>query len=301
MLKRDKDKNVHVSIVLVNYKTKELTINAIKSVIEKTKDIEYEIFVVDNDSQDGSVESIEEKFPHINIIKNPIIAGFGIANNIAIKEAKGKYIFCLNTDTLLINNAIKIMYDYMEKNQNVAFCGGYLVDANMTPCPCGGNFPSLNEIFWKFGLLNFFPKYYKNYTLTINSDEEEFTNKIEYISGADLFCRKEILDKIGLFDENIFMYFEETDLCYRAKKAGYEIRFIPQAKIQHLEGKSCNNMLLKKQRCKKSEFYFFKKHHPYQLILAKILYCILYLIDWIILKNNESKELLFFIIKGGSK
>ena len=107
-----------VSIIFVNYKTKDLTINAINSVIEKTEGVDYEIFVVDNASNDGSIEAIEQEFSNINIIKNPINSGFGSANNLAIKQAKGKYIFCLNTDTLLVNNAIKIMFDFMEKKEN---------------------------------------------------------------------------------------------------------------------------------------------------------------------------------------
>ena len=89
-----------VSIIFVNYKTKDLTINAIKSVIEKTQEIKFEIFVIDNNSQDGSIEAIEKEFPNVNIIKNPVNAGFGAANNLAIKQANGKYILCLNTDTL---------------------------------------------------------------------------------------------------------------------------------------------------------------------------------------------------------
>jgi GT2 family glycosyltransferase len=95
-----------VSIIFVNYKTKDFTINAIKSVIEKTQGIDFEIFVVDNNSQDGSIEAIEQNFPNINIIKNTTNKGFGAANNIAIKQAKGKYIFCLNTDTLFIISLI---------------------------------------------------------------------------------------------------------------------------------------------------------------------------------------------------
>ena len=110
-----------VSIIFVNYKTKNLTINAIKSVIEQTKEIKYEIFVVDNASNDGSIEAISKEFPNLHIIKNSENKGFGAANNLAIQEAKGKYILCLNTDTILLNNAIKIMFDFMEKegNENV--------------------------------------------------------------------------------------------------------------------------------------------------------------------------------------
>ena len=96
-----------VSIIFVNYKTKDLTIDAINSVIEKTDGLDYEIFVVDNASNDGSIETIEQTFPDINIIESDINGGFGYANNLAIKQAKGKYVLCLNTDTLLVNNAIK--------------------------------------------------------------------------------------------------------------------------------------------------------------------------------------------------
>ena len=111
-----------------------------------------------------------------------------------------------------------------------------------------------------------------------------------------MFIRKSVLDEVGLFDENIFMYFEETDLCYRIKKFGYDVKFVEEAKIQHLEGKSCSNILAKKQMSKKSEFYFFKKHHKNQLFLIKSLYSVLYLINWLFLGDKESKDLLFYLL-----
>ena len=121
-----------VSIILVNYKTKDLTLNCIKSIYEKTTGVDFEIIVVDNNSQDGSAEAIEQEFQNVKVIYNKINVGFGAANNIAIKQAKGKYILCLNTDTFLINNAIKIMFDFMEEkaNQQVGVCGGILYDSN---------------------------------------------------------------------------------------------------------------------------------------------------------------------------
>lgn len=284
-----------VSIIFVNYKTKDLTINAINSVIEKTEGIEYEIFVVDNASRDGSIEAIEKEFPNISIIKSEINGGFGYANNLAIKQSKGKYILCLNTDTLLINNAIKIMFDFMEKeeNKNVGVCGGVLLDKSLISIHSGGVLPNLSILFWKFGLRYLFPIQYKKII-----GEDCIANKIEYITGADIFFRKSVLDKVGLFDENIFMYFEETDLQYRMQKAGYNIKFVPDAKIIHLEGKSTKNQLQKKKWFKTSEIYYFKKHHPHQVLLVKLIYIILYFIDWIILKNQESKELLLFILGG---
>ena len=290
-----------VSIIFVNYKTKDLTINAINSVIEKTEGLEYEIFVVDNASNDGSIEAIEKEFPNINIIKSDINGGFGYANNLAIKQSKGKYVLCLNTDTLLLNNAIKIMFDFMEKEENsmIGVCGGYLVDKELNPIHCGGRLPSLKEILWKLGLKNVFKKYYKsNICMPLNSDDENLDLKLEYITGADIFFRKSVLDKVGIFDENIFMYFEETDLCKRIWNNGYKIKFVPEAKIIHLEGASTKSSIKKLKMIKKSEFYYFKKHYPNQAGLVKLIYLILYLIDWLILGNKERKDLISFILRN---
>ncbi len=282
-----------VSIIFVNYKTRDLTINAIKSVFEKTQKINFEIFVVDNNSQDGSIEAIENKFPNINIIKNSINAGFGAANNLAIKQAKGKYILCLNTDTLLINNAIKIMYDFMEKeeNQNVGACGGYLYNAEFQPVMAGGNFPNIIDLLLKFKFK--LPKsIIKKFSVGLKSDELTNLENIDHIIGADIFFRKCVLDRVGLFDEAYFMYLEETDLCYRIKKAGYKIKFVQDAKIIHLEGQSTKNKITSKKMFKKSQFLYLKKHKPNDIIKFKILYILLYLIDWLILRNKDSKELL---------
>lgn len=294
---------IQISVIFVNYRTKDLTINAINSVLEKTEGIEYEIFVVDNNSQDGSIEAIEKEFPNINIIKNPINAGFGSANNLAIKQAQGKYIFCLNTDTLLLNNAIKIMFDFMEKDENkkVGVCGGYLSSINGNATICCGNLPSLSDLFWKLGLRYIFKNYYRKHFCTgLFSDEINDLQNVGYISGANLFIRKSVLDEVGLFDEQIFMYYEETDLCKRIWDADYKIKFVKDAKIQHLEGKSTKNLLQKKKWFIESEIYYYKKHYPHKVWLVKLIYIILYLLNWIILRNKDSKEILIFFLGGKS-
>ena len=124
-----------VSIILVSYNTKDLTINAIKSIYEQTKNIDFEIFLVDNDSRDDTCKEVESQFPEVNIIINKENLGFGVANNIAIEKSDAKYIFLLNTDTKLLNNAIEILFDFMEKeeNQNIAVCGGNLYNKDNLP------------------------------------------------------------------------------------------------------------------------------------------------------------------------
>lgn len=288
--------NTDVSVIFVNYKTKDLTINAIKSVIEKTEGLNYEIFVVDNNSQDGSAEAIEKEFPDIKVIKNPENKGFGSANNIAIKQSKGKYVLCLNTDTLLVNNAIKIMFDFMENNPKTGICGGILYNSNMQITNSAGPFPCLYLLLWKLGLRNIFKKHY-NYISGNNCIPE----KVDFIVGADIMFRKSVLDDIGLFDENYFMFFEESDLCYRAKKANYDIKLVKDAKIIHLEGKSTKNLLQKKKMFKKSEFYYFRKHYPDKYIFVKLLYILIFIFQTYIMRAEYGKGILEFILNDCSE
>ena len=306
-----------VSIIFVNYKTKDLTINAINSVIEKTKGIEYEIFVVDNNSQDGSIEAIQEKFngieltPHPNlpregkeplpitgrdkeeccpiyIIKNPINAGFGAANNLAIKQAKSKYILCLNTDTLLINNAIQIMFDFMEKkeNQNVGACGGILYSQNMKQTMSYCVFPNLlnsNSFHWLSGYL--FPCLKNN---IIKNNKE-----VDVIVGADIFFRESVLEEIGTFDENFFMFCEEVDLCKRIKNNGYNIKIVSDAKIIHLEGKSSKNFWSNTKMRVKSKYIYAHKHQTkLELYCMKISYILIHFIGFLFSFNKNHIDLI---------
>ena len=283
-----------VSIIFINYKTKDLTINAINSVIEKTEGLEYEIFVVDNNSQDGSIEAIEKEFPNINIIKNPINAGFGAANNLAIKKANGKYIFCLNTDTLLVNNAIKLMFDFMEKeeNQNVGVCGGLLYTKDMSQAMSYCVFPNIinsNAFHWLLGYL--FPS---SKNKKINCIQE-----VDAISGADIFFRKSVLEKVGLFDERFFMYFEEMDLCFRIKKQGYSIKINPEAKIIHLEGKSTSGLLNNAKLRVISKYKYARVHQSIITIFTiKFTYILFHIIGYLFSFKKQHIELIFLHWKG---
>ena len=287
--------NQDVSIIFVNYKTKDLTINAIKSVIEKTEGIDYEIFVVDNNSSDGSIEAIEKEFPSINIIKNPVNAGFGAANNLAIRQAKGKYILCLNTDTLLINNAIKVMFDFMEKeeNKNVGACGCNLYDSDFKPVMSYAAFPNFwNCLSVSWILKKIFP-IFRNHKEVINIKE------VDFITGADIFLRKSVLEEVGIFDEQFFMFCEEVDLCYRIKKAGYKRVIVPDSKIIHLEGKSSKNFWNNSKMRVKSKYLYSRKNQS-KLVLygMKFSYLLMHTIAFIFTFNKSHLELLHEHWKG---
>lgn len=264
-----------VSIILVSYNTKELTKNCLSSIYEKTVGINYNIFVVDNNSQDGSCELIKELFPDVILIQNSNNLGFGAANNIAISKSKAKYIFLLNTDTILVNNAIKIFYDFMEdpKNNKMAVCGGNLLNLDFSSQHSYGKLPSLKRLlFMATGLCIVFKKFYNKLHV---SGKEVGNNvmEVEYVTGADMFIRKSALEEVGTFDEDFFLYFEESELSYRLTRSGYKSVIIPEAKIIHLFEKSYKTMSSEKFKIyKQSELLYFEKCHGKQARkLAKIL------------------------------
>ena len=253
-----------VSVIIVSYNTKELTKKCISSIFEKTKDLTYEIIVVDNDSRDGSVGELKKTFQDkITIIESKENLGFGRANNLGIKQAQGKYIFLLNSDTELINNAIKIFYDYMEQNPKVGICGGNLYDENMQPTfSCNNTTSSFSSYFfhkYSYPLTKIYCLATKRHIYPYFN----YTDKIKYVGdiiGADMFTRKELLDKFGAFDENIFLYTEDTELNYRIYNNGYLIVSIPQAKIFHFCGKSGSKDIINKHfQIIKSETYVYYK------------------------------------------
>ena len=286
-----------VSIVLVSYNTKDLTRNCIKSIYEKTKDLDYEIFVVDNNSKDGSPEMLKKEFPNIHLIQNSQNKGFGAANNIAIKESSGKYIFCLNTDTILVNNAIKILYDFMEQNPNAGACGGQLYKEDMTPQHSHGVFNNIKKIaFSSLGLCFLFPNFYKHKLCNQDHILNTKIKKVDYITGADLMLRRNILDTIGLFDEDFFMYCEESELQFRLMKKNYSSFIVPNAKIIHIEGAACKFPIERLRLMRDSELLFFRKcygaHYSYS---AKLLYIIRYLFS--IQFNKNYIKLLSIMLK----
>ena len=247
-----------VSIILVNYKTKELTLKCLESIYEKTTGINFDIYVVDNASYDGIEKELEKNFSDVKFIQNNKNKGFGAGNNAALKLVDSKYVFLLNTDTLLINNAVKILFDFMEQNPDIGACGGNLYDENMQNTHSYGVHYNLKDLFLKtFFLRYLFPKNEKRLK-DKGLNTENLTKSVDFITGADLMIRKEALDKAGLFDERFFMYAEEAELQYRIRKAGYEIFINPEAKIIHLHDKSPKKRENMYFEFLKSKYLYFK-------------------------------------------
>lgn len=255
---------MQVSVIIVSYNTKELTKKAIQSVIDKTEGIDYEIIVIDNASKDGSVEELKKTFQDkITIIQSKENLGFGRANNLGMKQAQGKYVFLLNSDTELINNAIKIFYDYMEQNEQVGVCGGNLYNLNEIPEQSFMMYENSvgSFLFWRY--MELFYNIISKFNRKKNYCRFNYSNKVKevgYVSGADMFIRKESLEKSGLFDETFFMYGEDVDLNFRIRNCGYLIKSVPQAQIYHYVSKSSKNLVASFDISFKGTYYLFFKY-----------------------------------------
>ena len=225
-----------VSIIIVNYNTTKLIEDCIQSIYEKTTKIDFEIIVVDNNSVDDSLEKLKSKFKNIKLIELNENIGFGCANNEGIKMTTGRNILFLNPDTILLNNTIRILSEFLDQNSEVGACGGNLYTKDLKP-----NFsympffptllPELNLLTGNLIYLFFVGKNYQ-----FNYSEKPI--EVAYITGADMMISQKCLSVAGSFDPDFFLYYEETELSLRIKKSGYKIYSVPTAKIIHFEGGS---------------------------------------------------------------
>lgn len=231
---------MQVSIIIVNYNTKQLTLNCLKSIYEHTRDIEFEIILVDNASSDGSVEAVAKQFPEVKIIASNDNLGFGRANNLGAKYAKGEFLFLLNSDTLLIENTLLYLFKFMKGASNdVGACGVSLLSANDNKTVSAGNFPSVLQEISDIGFKIFYKRLYdKKLSLAFPILHSQKVVEVDYICGADVFIRKSLFEELNGFDKDYFMYFEETDLFFRLKSKGYKSVVLADRHLIHLEGGS---------------------------------------------------------------
>jgi len=251
-----------VSIIIVNYNTKELLRNCLASIFEYTRNISFEVIIVDNGSIDDSVEMIKSEFPQVKLIENKNNLGFGTANNLGAKIASGDYIFFLNSDTIFKNNALFLFYDYAQRN-NKLLLGGYLLDKNNNIIHCYENYSKLIITLIRL-LYNSYPFFLKIKKLFIKKRQLQpiiSSRMVNYITGADLFIKKYLFYELGGFDENFFMYFEDDDLCKRAKELGYDSFVITGPDIVHYEGASLPIKSKKLKSQENSFLYYLNKHN----------------------------------------
>lgn len=232
--------NMKLSIIIVNYNVKHYLDQCLVSVIKALKGIESEIFVVDNNSNDGSQKMLSDKFPSIQTIFNTENFGFSKANNQALKISKGEYALLLNPDTLVESNTFQKLIKFMDSHPEAGGLGVKMINAKGEYLPeSKRGFPTPATAFYKFsGLARIFSKSKTFNKYHLGNLDPNKTHQIEVLAGAFMFLRKSVLDKIGFLDEAFFMYGEDIDLSYRITKAAYINYYFPETRIIHYKGES---------------------------------------------------------------
>ncbi|MCS6989819.1 MAG: glycosyltransferase [Chloroherpetonaceae bacterium] len=235
-----------LSVVIVSYNVKDFLEQCLCSVQKAMRNIDGEIFVVDNASVDGTQSMLKAKFslPNVHLIFNEKNLGFAKANNQALRLCNGRFVLVLNPDTLLQEDTLEKMIAFMETDSSIGAAGCKVLNADGSfQLSCRRSFPSPEVSFYKIvGLSALFPKSrrFARYNLTYLSTEE--TYEVDALMGAFMFLRREVLETVGLFDEAFFMYGEDLDWCYRIKRAGWKIYYYPGTQIIHYKGESAKKM-----------------------------------------------------------
>ena len=230
-----------ISVIIVNYNVRDLLDTCLASIYQANNShYKIEIYVVDNNSVDDSVVFISNKYPEVKLIPNDKNLGFSKANNIALKKVSGKYVLILNPDTVLEEGTFEKLISFCEKDNSAGAVTSKLIKANgKLDSACKRSFPTLSVALPRIiGLSRIFPKskIFGKYNLTYL--DENKTYEVDAICGAFMFIPKIIFDKVGLFDEDYFMYGEDLDLCYRINKSGYKIFYYPEVTTIHIKGES---------------------------------------------------------------
>jgi len=252
-----------ISIIIVNYNVKEFLQNLLHSLEKASSNISTEIIIVDNASDDGSVEFIREKFPEVKIIANKINLGFGKANNQALKQASGKYILLINPDSVVSEDTFERMITFFENNPTAGLAGCKILNPDGTlQLACRRSFPGPWTSFCKVtGLSTLFPKskLFARYNLTYH--DENKTYEVDAVSGSFMMIRKEVYDNVGGFDEDFFMYGEDLDLSYRIQKAGYKVYYVHETQIIHYKGESTKRSSIDETKVFYDAMHLFVKKH----------------------------------------
>jgi hypothetical protein len=229
-----------LSVIIVNYNVRQFLENALTSVYRAMEGLDGEVFVVDNASDDGSVEMVRAKFPQVTLIENKANVGFAKANNVPLKQSRAEFILLLNPDTIVQEDTFRAMMGFFRETPNAGLAGCKILNPDGTfQLPCRRSFPTPWVAFTKiFGLSTLFPKsrLFGKYNLTYLSEDE--TYEVDAVSGSFMFVRRDAFEKVGMLDETFFMYGEDLDWCYRFNEAGYKVYYFHETKIVHFKGES---------------------------------------------------------------
>jgi GT2 family glycosyltransferase len=289
------DRTPLVSIILVNYNGADVVLDCLRSLEQFPQSISYEVIVVDNASQDGSPDLIESYSPPVKLIRQLENRGFGAGNNIAAKVATGEFLFLLNTDTQVTGDILPVLLRLMKDYPDAGIIGPKLLN------PDG----SLQlSTAWNISLAGESKTRQQLKTYAEPSQkaaiEQRFNTlqDVDILVGAAFFVRKKLFDELGGFDESFFMYFEESDLCRRAKNLGWRILYTPEASVIHIRGHSVNKMSDRMAlEYRKSQLYYYQKHRPlWEQILLRFYLLLKFLVPTLVRFNSFGLRFLSLLL-----
>ncbi len=290
-------KPIDISIIIVNWNTRDILRDCLASVYAQTQGIEFEVIVIDNASSDGSVEMVKFEFPQVILIENTDNKGFAAANNQGMRIANGRYVLLLNSDTLILDSAIQKTLNFAECHPSAAVVGCRVLNPDRSLQPTCFMFPSVLNLFLSATYL------YKLFPKSRFLGREQMTwwgrddvRSVDVVTGCFMLVRQEAIQQVGLMDEDYFMYAEETDWCYRFKQAGWQNLFYPDAQIIHLGGQSSKQVRVEMLiQLRRAILQFMQKNYGCaHYLLGKLLILLFFAVRipvWFVVSLLPSKRL----------
>ena len=296
-----------ISIIIVNWNAKKYILKCLQSIYEIAKDLETETIVVDNNSTDDSVELIKQTFPDVKLICNHQNLGFARANNIGINRSRGKYLFLINSDVILLDQCLQAMIQFMDENLNIGMLGPRILNPDRSlQLSCYSDPDFWNLLSRAFALDTLFPKSKIFGKRLMNYWNHNETKKVDILNGCFWMVRKEALKEVGLLDEKFFMYGEDMDWCKRFRDANWDVVFYPKAQAIHFGGASSANAPVRFYlEMFKADFQYWQKHQvstgKYGFLLTALIYNIFRFLSnimlYILSSKNKKKDYRFRIKK----
>ncbi len=279
-----------ISIILVNYNGIDVLPDCLSSIEKFIPEHNYEIILVDNASEDSSIDFITQNFPHINLIELSKNIGFGAGNNAGVKVAKGEFLFLLNTDTILTNNIFPHIIELMSRNSDVGIIGPKLLFPDLS---FQISFSPEIGIKGESKARKIHEDAQEKDKLSIIEQDFQEIKEVDIVVGAALFMRTNLFNLLGGFDENFFMYFEESDLCQRVRDKGFKVLYTPHASLIHIRGHSVNKTSNKMAvEYRRSQIYYYQKHRPsWEVLTLKIYLLVKFLSEYFKTFNPYNLEI----------
>lgn len=281
--KKQVTESARLAVSIVNWRTAELVIDALQTVSEEhDRYPNFDVFVVDNDSQDGSAERLERAIEenqwggYVQLLRAKNNGGFAAGNNIvfrsALKSEKYDYILLLNPDTLVRPDAFRILVDFMDQHPKVGIAGGRSEDRDATPQICSFRFPTvLTEFSHALGL-GLFDRLVRSHLSSAAPPKNQV--EVDWVSGAHMIVRRAVFEDVGLMDEGYFLYYEETDFSIRAKRAGWRCWHVPESRIVHLVGQSSGISSKDHSRSRRPVYWYESRRRYFLLNHGRLYACL---------------------------